>query len=589
MAEEDSILKWPSLYYHDIAKYLDHLTPDFLCKLDSEYKLGKAYRYFSCDYVRKIFYFDLDGDLCVMKSHVVPSQRVNNKPYEVWIVIRKDIVDIPGGEIYAAYCTCTAGLQGSCNHIVGMLFRIEAAVATGATRPSKTSMACQWTIPSGKKLTLKATKAEELYFSKTKYTKSNKTNVEKQKLAKKQFNAYKPSLHQKHLSDFKNVHEIREKLFTIIGPDIKNSSLAEVMHGKRMSLKTVDQNISPHPLTSMVAKLMNHKPTDILMHLSISQEECTAIEIATRSQSTNPLWYEHRKGRITASKFYRVCTRADSTLANKNLDAKNLVNEIMGNNNRIQTLAMKHGLAMEPHARKKLIEVFKEQKHKHVNGDEVGLIISPYYPHLGATPDLILNCSCHDKFIVEIKCPDSIKNTAPSVNNLNYLVCDDGVVKLKERHSYYFQVQGQMAITKIDEAIFFVYTHHGYFIQFIKFDPELWIQMLSKFNYFWSKHVVTEIVKTQCVVDKINETSNVTMLTPNKENAVEDVCGICTTVSKSKPKSPTEYSISCESCQQWFHITCAGVTEEEFNDKNFAWICTFCSPVDFSIQTLSLS
>ena len=30
--EKDSIQKWPSLYYHDIAKY--HLAPEFLCKLD---------------------------------------------------------------------------------------------------------------------------------------------------------------------------------------------------------------------------------------------------------------------------------------------------------------------------------------------------------------------------------------------------------------------------------------------------------------------------------------------------------------------------------------------------------------------------
>ena len=45
-----------------------------------------------------------------------------------------------------------------------MFFRVESAVATGETRPSKTSTGCQWNIPSGIKVTLKATKAEELYF-----------------------------------------------------------------------------------------------------------------------------------------------------------------------------------------------------------------------------------------------------------------------------------------------------------------------------------------------------------------------------------------------------------------------------------------
>ena len=61
----------------------------------------------------------------------------------MWEILQKDTVDKPGGDILYAYCTCTAGLQGSCDHIVGMLFHIESAVATGATRPSKTSVDCQ--------------------------------------------------------------------------------------------------------------------------------------------------------------------------------------------------------------------------------------------------------------------------------------------------------------------------------------------------------------------------------------------------------------------------------------------------------------
>ena len=41
--------------------YLNHLAPVFLCRLESEYKLGKAYRYFSCDFVREVFYFELNS------------------------------------------------------------------------------------------------------------------------------------------------------------------------------------------------------------------------------------------------------------------------------------------------------------------------------------------------------------------------------------------------------------------------------------------------------------------------------------------------------------------------------------------------
>ena len=38
----------------------------------------------------------------------------------------------------------------------------------------------------------------------------------------------------------------------------------------------------------------------------ISMEACEKLEEATRSQSICPLWYQHRKGRITGSKAHDV-------------------------------------------------------------------------------------------------------------------------------------------------------------------------------------------------------------------------------------------------------------------------------------------
>ena len=76
MSESQGIFNWPSLYYHDIAKYLDHLASTFISQLESEYKLGKAYRYFSCEFVRKIIYFDLPNtDLCIKSSSSMPTSK----------------------------------------------------------------------------------------------------------------------------------------------------------------------------------------------------------------------------------------------------------------------------------------------------------------------------------------------------------------------------------------------------------------------------------------------------------------------------------------------------------------------------------
>ena len=242
--------------------------------------------------------------------------------------------------------------------------------------------------------------------------------------------------------------------------------------------------IFPPPLPLLVKNLASHINTsNPLTHLHLSQEECNAVGNATHTQSLNPVRYEQRKGRLTASKFYRICTRADTTFKKKDENVKNLLNDIMGKKLYIQTFAMKHGIAMEPYAKRKVTEIFKET-HKQVSSDEVGLFISPEYPYFGASSDLILNCKCCGKYIVEIKCPESIKTTTPSSQNLNYLVSDGSIIKLMERHGYYFQIQGQMGITKNNTSIFFVYTHHGYFMQRLDFDIELWDQMLIKFNYF---------------------------------------------------------------------------------------------------------
>ena len=120
----------------------------------------------------------------------------------------------------------------------------------------------------------------------------------------------------------KNEHEIRNKLFGIISSDIKNSCLAEVMYGKRAT-SNKSTYILPPPLPLLVKNLASHINTsNALTHLHLSQEECNAVENATHTQSLNPVWYEQRKGRLTASMLYGICTRADTTLKKKDENVK---------------------------------------------------------------------------------------------------------------------------------------------------------------------------------------------------------------------------------------------------------------------------
>ena len=52
----------------------------------------------------------------------------------------------PGGKFCSTYCTCTAVLWGCCNHVTFMLFRVEAAGRSGATKTSSTIMLACWNL-----------------------------------------------------------------------------------------------------------------------------------------------------------------------------------------------------------------------------------------------------------------------------------------------------------------------------------------------------------------------------------------------------------------------------------------------------------
>ena len=55
--------KWPSLYYMDITKYVkdNSLSDCLLYRLYCEY--NEAFRYFSCDFVKEIYFHDI-SDTC---------------------------------------------------------------------------------------------------------------------------------------------------------------------------------------------------------------------------------------------------------------------------------------------------------------------------------------------------------------------------------------------------------------------------------------------------------------------------------------------------------------------------------------------
>ena len=121
--------------------------------------------------------------------------------------------------------------------------------------------------------------------------------------------------------------------------------------------------------------------------------------------------------------------------------------------------AIKHGITMESEAKVKFTSIYENEGHTNVEICESGLHLDPSHGYLGASPDLIVNCSCCGKEVIEIKCPLTSYGKQPTAENVSCLCKDakSGKLGLKKSDRYFTQVQGQMGLTRTNYCEFLVY------------------------------------------------------------------------------------------------------------------------------------
>jgi hypothetical protein len=116
--------------------------------------------------------------------------------------------------------------------------------------------------------------------------------------------------------------------------------------------------------------------------------------------------------------------------------------------------AVQWGREHELVAKRAFVEQHGSQHHT-LKVTDTGLIIHEANPILAATPDALVSCDCCTPAILEIKCPYSIRDQDVLVawDQTGYLQKgQDGEITLKESHKYYSQIQGQMAIAKVQRG-----------------------------------------------------------------------------------------------------------------------------------------
>ena len=95
----------------------------------------------------------------------------------------------------------------------------------------------------------------------------------------------------------------------------------------------------------------------------LTAEKIIDIEQATVGQAENPLWHAIRKGRITASNFYKVKTKVETLRKSETnaVSAKKPVASLIGAHTPPKDLpALKYGREMEAIAKAFYLEIFKK-------------------------------------------------------------------------------------------------------------------------------------------------------------------------------------------------------------------------------------
>ena len=158
--------------------------------------------------------------------------------------------------------------------------------------------------------------------------------------------------------------------------------------------------------------------------IRLTNSELNVIKKTTVRQASVTGWLLRREGRLTASSFHTVCTRVSSLQKSPSEDPTCLVATLMGYKKSPETAAMNHGKALEPHAKSVYLSIAKTS-HRKLKSAETGLIIMDQKPFIEVSPDLEVDCECCGKGLVEIKCPYSIRDTAPTAKTLYYLQISD--------------------------------------------------------------------------------------------------------------------------------------------------------------------
>ena len=211
--------------------------------------------------------------------------------------------------------------------------------------------------------------------------------------------------------------------------------------------------------------------------LVISLDDAIELEKSTRLQCNDQLWHVERKKRLTASNFGLIIKRK------KDVNIKFLKNTF--DKKDFRSCATSYGKANELVAKQMYIK--KTGNHIH----DVGLVVNPEFPFLGATPDGIV-CEASETGIIEVKCPYSVRDltlTMACEKRGDFFLCKDGdSFSLSHDHAHWYQVQGQLLTTGAKFCDFVTFTKSDFHVERIYPHQSTMNDLIDRLSQFYVNH-----------------------------------------------------------------------------------------------------
>jgi len=381
-----------------------------------------------------------------------------------------------------------AGAGEACSHIASVLFTLDLNTQM-KQQFSCTSLPCSW-LPS----TFKSVPFAEI--SKIDFTtpKQKRKQVITEDCGEPSSKSKKFIVPESTDSDLATFHaEISQGL----GKPVVQSLMAEYNDSY---IPETESGILPKPLTELhnpAAMELTYndllvKCEDVYDSVTITFNQAVMVEERTREQSKSRVWFDQRAGRITASKLREALHTSYLQ------PSVSLVKAICYPEQRkFTSAACQYGCKHEDIARVAYIEKMQSY-HENFMVIQCGLILDPEFPFMGATPDGIVYCKCCESRVLEIKCPFSCKNKAFSdaiLDNSSFFLEDDsGRLVLKEDHMYYYQVQLQMKLCRVQYCDFVAWREDEIFHQRIELNSHFIDSAVHDVEPFIKLAILPELV-----------------------------------------------------------------------------------------------